>query len=174
MERLPGPSHFPQLRVKLSYSPRLNRWRDLQSEAIPCPVHTWTDSTMSPSVLVIHFYLTLVPSFPPILCQKPTPTHTHSHDKFPQCSPLRDMIHCPQVGCSRMCFPSFSPADFSLVLCSRHCLLERNLLMDGTQREGDRMRKVASHFIIHGPFSTRDIYNWKSQNTPFLSKIPKA
>lgn len=146
MERPPGPSHFPQSRVKLFYSPGLNRWRDLQSEAISCPMHTWTDSTISPSVLVTHFHPALVPSFPPVFCQRPIPTHTRSSNKFPQCSSLRDMIHCPQVGCSRICFPCFSPADF-LVPCSSHSPLERSLLMDGTQREGDQMRKVTSHLF---------------------------
>lgn len=147
MERPPGPAHFPQSCVKLSCSPGLNRWRDLQSEAISCPMHTWTDSTISPSVLVTHFHLALVPSFPPVFCQRPIPTHTRSSNRLPQCSSLRDMIHRPQVGGSRICFPCFSPADVSLVPCSSRSPLERSLLTDGTQREGDQMRKVASHLF---------------------------
>lgn len=173
MERPPGPAHFPQSRVKLSCSPGLNRWRDLQSEAISCPMHTWTDSTISPSVLVTHFHLALVPSFPPVFCQRPIPTHTRSSNRSPVL--LLERHDPPPPGWLQQdMFPLLFPSRRLLGSLFQPFSPWEKPSHEWDPEGGGPEEKSRQSFILHDPLSTRDRYNWRSQNTPFPSKIPKA
>lgn len=173
MERLPGPFTSPSHGLSCPSSQgwtgrEIYNQRQYRVLCTPGQIPLWAPVSWSFTSIWLWFPVSLQFSV-----RNPSPPTLIDIIDFPSAPSWETWSTAPRLvaaGCASLGFPQQTSPWFLLQALSPWEKPSHGWNLEG----GGPDEESRQSFILHDPLSTRDLYNWKSQNTPFPSKIPKA